>query len=155
VRKTSFLPAILVLFLVSPGWAETFSGKVVAVTDGDTIKVMNHGQAERVRLQGIDCPEKYQAFGKKAKQFTAGMVISKEVTVVAQKKDRYGRTLGYVILPDGRNLNRELVQAGYACRYRQFSSDSSLGELATEARAARRGLWRDPQPVPPWNFRKK
>jgi hypothetical protein len=71
VRKTSFLPAIPVLLLVFPGWAETFSGKVVAVTDGDTIKVMNQGQAARVRLQGIDCPEKHQAFGKKAKQFTA------------------------------------------------------------------------------------
>jgi micrococcal nuclease len=146
--------AILVLFLAFPVWAGTFSGKVVAVTDGDTIKVMHQGRAERVRLAGVDCPEKHQAFGKKAKQFTPSLVMGQEVNVIAQKKDRYGRTLGYVILPDGRNLNRELVQAGYAWWYRQFSSDSSLGELETGARAARRGLWQDSHPVPPWEFRK-
>lgn len=72
VRKTSFLPAILVLFLVFPCWAETFSGKVVAVTDGDTIKVMHQGRTERVRLEGIDCPEKHQTFGKRAKHCRLG-----------------------------------------------------------------------------------
>ena len=123
--KTTLLTAILVLFLVFPVLAETFSGKVMAVTDGDTIKVMHQGRAERVRLAGVDCPEKHQAFGKKAKQFTAGLAMSQEVNVIAQKKDRYGRTLGYVILPDGRNLNRELVQAGLAWWYRQFSSEAA------------------------------
>jgi len=153
-RKIICLSAILILFLVVPGLADTFSGRVVAVTDGDTIKVMHQGRAERVRLQGIDCPEKQQAFGKRAKQFTADMVMGKEVTVIAEKADRYGRTLGYVILPDGRNLNRELVQAGLAWWYRHYSSDSSLGELEAEARAAKRGLWQDLQPVPPWEFRR-
>jgi len=152
--KTTLLTAILVLFLAFPVWAGTFPGKVVAVTDGDTIKVMHQGRAERVRLAGVDCPEKHQAFGKKAKQFTADLAMGQEVNVIAQKKDRYGRTLGYVILPDGRNLNRELVQAGLAWWYRQFSSDSSLGELEAEARAARRGLWQDSHPVPPWEFRR-
>lgn len=153
-RKIICLSAIIVLFLAVPGLADTFSGRVVAVTDGDTIKVMHQGRAERVRLQEIDCPEKHQAFGKRAKQFTAALVMGKEVTVIAEKADRYGRTLGYVILPDGRNLNRELVKAGLAWWYRHYSSDSSLGELEAEARAAKRGLWRDPQPVPPWEFRR-
>jgi micrococcal nuclease len=152
-RKTKIFSAILVLFLAFPVWAETFSGKVVAVLDGDTIDVMHQGRAERIRLEGVDCPEK-QAFGNKAKQFTADLMMGQEVNVIAQKRDRYGRTLGYVILPDGRNLNRELVQAGLAWWYRQFSSDSSLGELEAEARAARRGLWKDPHPLPPWEFRR-
>jgi micrococcal nuclease len=129
-RKTICLSAIMVLFLVVSGLADTFSGRVVAVTDGDTIKVMHQGRAERVRLQGIDCPEKQQAFGKRAKQFTADMVMGKEVTVIAEKADRYGRTLGYVILANNRNLNRELVQAAKRC------------------------LWQDQQPVPPWEFRR-
>lgn len=121
-RRTSLLlVGTLVMFLAFPVWAEAFSGKVVAVMDGDTIKVMHRGQAEKVRLLGVDCPEKRQAFGKKAKQFTAGLVMGQEVTVIAYKKDRYGRTLGYVILPDGRNLNRELAQPGYAWWCRSLS----------------------------------
>jgi micrococcal nuclease len=74
-RKSSFVGNFgSVPALAFPAWAETFSGKAVAVTDGDTIKVMHHGQAEKARLQGIDCSKKHQAFGKKAKQFTAGLV---------------------------------------------------------------------------------
>jgi endonuclease YncB( thermonuclease family) len=152
--KTTLLTAILVLFLTFPVWAGTFSGKAVTVLDGDTIDVMHQGRVERSRLEGMDCPEKRQAFANKAKQFTADLVMGKKVTAIAQRKDRYDRTLGYVILPDDRNLNRELVQAGLAWWYRQFSSDSSLGELENEARATRRGLWRDPHPVPPWEIRK-
>jgi len=131
-----------------------FSGKVVGVLDGDTIKVMHQGQADRVRLQGVDCPEKRQAFGKRAKQFTASLAMGQGVTVETDGRDRYGRILGTVILPDGRNLNRELVKAGYAWWYRQFSSDGTFEELEAEARTAQRGLWRDPHPVPPWEFRK-
>ncbi len=94
IRRKSFLAPILVLFLAFPVWAGTsFSGKVVAVLDGDTIDVMHQGRAERIRLEGVDCPEKRQAFGNKAKQFTADLVMGKKVTVIAQKKDRYDRDL--------------------------------------------------------------
>lgn len=75
-----------------------FSGKVVAVTDGDTIKVMHEGKAEKIRLYGIDCPEKKQPFGNKAKQFTSDLAFGKIVTIRDKGKDRYGRTIGEVIL---------------------------------------------------------
>jgi endonuclease YncB( thermonuclease family) len=161
-RKLSLvLGMILVLFLVLPVWGEAFSGiggcfrgKVVAVLDGDTLEVMHQGRAERVRLRGIDCPEKGQAFGRRARQFTAGLVMGQEVTVETAGRDRYGRTLGTVILPDGRNLSHALVRAGLAWRHRYYSLDGSLGQMEAEARAARRGLWRDPHPVAPGEFRR-
>jgi endonuclease YncB( thermonuclease family) len=141
------------LALISfPAYAD-FSGRIVGISDGDTIKVMHIGRAEKVRLYGIDCPEKGQAYGNKAKQFTSEMVFGKTVTVHVTDTDRYGRTVADVILPDGRVLNRELVAAGLAWWYRRYSQDASLGQLEAEARAAQQGLWADPNPVPPWCWR--
>ncbi len=117
---------------------------------------MHNGEGERIRLHGIDCPEKRQAFGNKAKQFTSGLVFGNTVTVTIMDVDRYGRTVGEVILPDGRVLNHELVQAGLAWWYRKYApDDSTLAQLGANARAAKRGLWADAEPVPPWEWRKR
>jgi endonuclease YncB( thermonuclease family) len=126
----------------------------VGVSDGDTISVMHNGKAVTVRLQGIDCPEKQQAYGARAKQFTSQHVFGQVVTVLVSGTDRYGRTLGEVILSDGMNLNRTLVEEGLAWWYRQYSVDDALRQLEEEARAAQRGLWADHNPVAPWEFRK-
>ncbi len=91
-----------------------FSGKVVGITDGDTIRVMHNGRAERIRLWGIDCPESRQPFGTRARQFTSDLAFGKVVTVLVRDVDRYGRTVGEVLLPNGRSLNHELVMAGLA-----------------------------------------
>lgn len=131
-----------------------FSGRVVGVHDGDTITVLRDDHAEKIRLAEIDCPELRQAFGTRAKQFTSGLVFGKTVTVHARERDRYGRTVGEVILPDGRSLNRELVAAGFAWQYTKYSKDKELARIETEARQAKRGLWADARPVPPWEFRK-
>lgn len=148
------LLTILLLFHFStPVFALSFSGKVVKVSDGDTIEVMHDGHAEKIRLAGIDCPEKKQAFGQAAKRFTLDLAAQKVVTVKIETTDRYGRTVGEVILPGGKSLNRELVRAGYAWWYQKYSSDTTLGMLESEAQAAHRGLWVDPNPVPPWNWR--
>ena len=104
---------LLVLIFPSLTFAD-FSGRVVGVTDGDTITVLHNGRGEKIRLYGIDCPEKRQAFGSKAKQFTSQLAFGKDVTIVGHGKDKYGRTLGDVILPDGKNLNEELVYNGFA-----------------------------------------
>jgi len=143
------------LLCLTPSVYADFHGKVVGVIDGDSIRVMRNGKAERIRLQGIDCPKKKQAFGTRAKQFTSEMVFGKYVTVKEAGRDHYGRTLGDVLLSDGRNLNHELLKAGYAWWYRQYSKDASLGDLEDGARLAQRGLWADPEPVPPWEWRKR
>jgi len=135
---------------------EGFRGRTVAVIDGDTVEVLRAGKACRVRLEGIDCPERGQPFGTKAKQFTSDLAFDKEVRILDQGKDRYGRIIGEVILPDGRTLNRELVRAGLAWWYRQYApKDAELEALEKAAREAKAGLWADADPVPPWEWRKK
>jgi endonuclease YncB( thermonuclease family) len=94
--------------------ASSFNGKVVKVSDGDTIQVMQNGHALKIRLAGIDCPEKGQPFGQAAKRFVLDLVAQKAVTVQVETKDRFGRSVAEVMLSDGRSLNRELVRAGYA-----------------------------------------
>lgn len=153
-RRFAF--ALIILALLPPiAWAD-FTGWVVGVTDGDTIKVLHNGRAEKIRLYGIDCPEKGQPYGSKAKHLTSSLAFGKEVNVRVVDVDRYGRTVGEVILPDGRNLSSELVAAGLAWWYRRYAPhDIILEGLEGEARAAKRGLWADPDPVPPWCYRKR
>lgn len=130
------------------------TGKVINVADGDTVTMMIDGRKEKIRLYGIDAPELRQAFGKRAKLFTKSMAYGKTVSLLRMDQDRYGRTVG-VITVDGISLNEALVTAGYAWHYRQFSRDSKLDALELEARLKRKGLWADPNPTPPWEFRKK
>ena len=145
----------LLLFLPGVAFAD-FTGRVVGISDGDTIKVLHNGKAEKIRLYGIDCPEKGQAFGTRAKQFTSELVFGKNVTIKDHGLDKYGRTVGDVILPDGRVLNRELVAAGLAWWYRRYAPhDGTLERLEEEARAKQRGLWADPNRVSPWCYRKR
>ena len=130
-----------------------FFGPVVSVLDGDTIDVLHNGQAERIRLSGIDCPEKGQAFGKKAQPFTSTLIHGKAVTIHVLSKDRHGRTVADVVLPDGTHFSRERVRAGLAWWSRHSSKDQSGGALEEEAQHAKRGLWADPNPIPPWEIR--
>jgi nuclease-like protein len=92
-----------------------FSAVVVDVYDGDTLTVLDHERTVKIRLSGIDCPERNQPFGDQARRFTADLAIARIVTIVDDKTDRYGRLVAWVILPDGRNLNEEIVAAGWAC----------------------------------------
>jgi micrococcal nuclease len=140
--------------LAGSALAETFTGQVIGVTDGDTISVLRGGRREVVRLLGIDAPERRQAYGERAKQHAAALAFGKVVAVEAAGRDRHGRLLAEVRLPDGRSLNQELVRAGYAWRFRRYSTDPTLTRLEAEARGARRGLWSDPAPVPPWEHRR-
>lgn len=152
ILKLFIIAAVLVAPLCNAVAAD-FTGPVVSILDGDTIEVLHNARAERIRLNGIDCPEKGQAYGNKAKQFTSTLAYGKEVTIQVLRKDRHGRTVGDVVLPDGTNVSRELVKAGLAWWYRQYSKDESLGALEQEAREAKRGLWSDPHPIPPWEVR--
>lgn len=127
-------------------------GKVVAVSDGDIIKIMVSGGPVKVRLAEIDCPGRTQAYGKIAKEFTTDMVFGKVVAVRVKEVDRFGTTVGEVILDDGRSLNRELVGVGLAWWDRNHSEDTSLWILEKKAREQKLGLWRDSDPVPPWSL---
>jgi micrococcal nuclease len=153
--KQKFIYSLIFLLIFSSSlFAEEFTGKVVGVADGDTITVMRLGRGEKVRLYGIDCPEKGQAFGNRAKQFTSEMVFGKEVLVKTHGYDKYGRILGDVFTPEGQSLNQELVRAGYAWWFRRYSNDRNLERLEAEARANKVGLWADPHAVPPWEWRR-
>jgi micrococcal nuclease len=157
VGALTVLLSLTTLVWIAPAWAAVmFSGPVVGVQDGDTIEVLYAGRAVKVRLHGIDTPESGQAFGTTARAFTAGLVHRQQVRVVVWDKDRYGRVVAEVQLADGRNLNAELVRAGLAWWYRQYApQDPTLAQLEAEARRGGRGLWRDPQAVPPWDYRAK
>jgi micrococcal nuclease len=116
--------------------------------------VLLNNRAERIRLNDIDCPEKGQAYGNNAKYAASELVYGKEVTVQTHGHDKYKRTIGDVILPDGMNLNQELVKQGWCWWYRKYApADTVLEGLENEAREGRKGLWADPQPVPPWEWR--
>lgn len=154
--KKLVLAVLLVLQVTSRGvHALEIIGKVVGVSDGDTIAVMNNGKAEKIRLSGVDCPEKTQAFGSRAKQFTSQAVFGEVVKVEYQKRDRYGRILGDVLMLRGQNLSEELLKAGMAWHYRQYSKSVLLQSLEDEARAEGLGLWSDKHATPPWEFRKE
>lgn len=161
-RRLPYLAAMkrLALFLLLACWPVTalaadFAARVVGISDGDTLTVLTaEKQPVKVRLHGIDAPETGQDFGTRAKQAASELAFGQQVTVREVDKDRYGRTVAEVILPNGRSLNRELVRAGYAHWYRQYAPDDrELASLEAEAKAAKRGLWAQPGAVPPWEWR--
>lgn len=157
MRQRAILGLLMAaLWLAGSATAATVSGKVVGITDGDTITILKDQTPVKVRLYGIDCPEKKQPYGTKAKQYTSDKCFGKVVTVKEHGKDRNKRTIGEVILPDNRSLNQLLVKDGMAWWFREYApKDTTLEVLENEARKAKRGLWQDNAPVPPWEFRKQ
>ena len=133
--------------------AEHFEATVVGIADGDTISVLHDGKERKIRLSGIDCPEKGQPFGTKARECTSGLAFGKTVQVDVQSFDRYGRTVGEVTLPDGRNLSNVILEQGYAWWYKKYSRDLYRQGLEQDARSTGRELWSEPSPRAPWEFR--
>ena len=147
---------LFVSLVTSQVIAADHNGRVVGIIDGDTIEVLQKQHPERVRLNGIDCPEKRQAYGNKAKQAVSELVYGKEVTLQPHGFDKYGRTIADVFLPDGTNVNQTLVKDGWCWWYRKYAPrDTVLEGLERDAREAKKGLWADPQPVLPWGWRKR
>ena len=134
---------------------DTFYAKVVGVHDGDSITVLSSSNQQiKVRLEGIDCPELKQDYGQKAKQYTSSLCFQKQVRIETTGKDRYGRTLAFVYVGNT-CINRELLKAGMAWHFKKYNSSSELGKLESTARSKKTGLWSQPSPIPPWDFRKK
>jgi endonuclease YncB( thermonuclease family) len=156
-----WLGLLLAIFMHSTVLAAELAGQVVGVLDGDTIEVLTLTKSQvRVRLAGIDAPEKGQAFGNAAKKALSDLVLGKPVIVEWQRKDRYGRMVGKVIV-NGVDANLKMVEAGLAWHYKQYAKEQLPADRARYAKAEEdagaedAGLWRDKLPVPPWEFRKK
>ncbi|MCR9143829.1 MAG: thermonuclease family protein [bacterium] len=129
-------------------------GKVIRVADGDTITIQTPiGDQEKIRLFGIDAPERGQAFGRKSQRALADLVAGRTVTVLIQDEDPYGRLVGVVYADDETDVNAKMVDLGLAWVYRRYTNDPELIELEEDARDAGRGLWRDPDPLPPHVWR--
>ena len=151
--KPLFLLSLL-FFSLSLFSAEII-GKVVDVSDGDTITVLDNLDKGkfRIRLNKIDAPEKKQAFGNKAKQYLSSLIFGKQVSVKFKEIDRYGRVLG-VIYCDGAEINLVMVQNGYAWHYSYYDKNPAYIQAEKQARADKKGLWADPNPINPYQFRK-
>ena len=156
------IAAVLAMVLAcSCASAETLTGRVVAVTDGDTITVLDAANVQhKIRLAGIDCPEKNQPHGQAAKQSISDQVFDREVRVVSDKRDRYGRVVGQVWV-SGADANLEQIRRGLAWHYKQYQNEQPLDDRLAytraedDARTAGRGLWVDAEPIAPWDWRRR
>ena len=155
--KKHFAPLLIVsLFLIFNllAHAETTEGLVVKIADGDTLTLLTGSNEKiKVRLAGIDTPERKQPFGSEAKQALSKLVFQKKALIEVETKDRYGRTVGIVFV-DGQNINYELVRQGMAWVYRKYTNDEILYELEAQAKTKKTGLWADAKPIAPWSWRK-
>jgi len=153
---------LIVLLLVLPSAASsaaTLTGRTVRVTDGDTIVILSEGDVQhKIRLQGIDAPERGQAYGTKSKEHLSEWVAGRFVIVETDKRDRYGRVVGKVLV-DGKDVCLAQVVAGFAWHYKKYQNEQTASDrqqyadAEQEARDAKRGPWRDSQAEAPWDYR--
>ena len=148
-----FLIILIALYSLS-AQAEIIRGKVIKIADGDTLTLLTDSNKKiKIRLAGIDTPERKQSFGNTAKNALAKLVFQKEVQIEVRTKDRYGRTVGIVFL-DNQNVNYELVRKGMAWAYKKYTDNEILYELEAQAKTRRIGLWADETPIAPWDWRR-
>lgn len=134
----------------------SFEGKVISIKDGDTFEILVDGQPEKVRLAEIDCPEKQQPFGNNARQYASDLCFGQTVKVTSTgKRDRYKRVVGTITTQEDVNVNKEMVKAGLAWHYKRYSKNDTLDFLEDKAREGKVGLWKDNNPIEPWNWRKQ
>jgi endonuclease YncB( thermonuclease family) len=152
---------VITLLLIQSAYAEVLSGRVVGVADGDTITVLDSTHAQhKIRLAGIDAPEKKQAFGNVSKKSLSDMVFNQQVDVEWHKEDRYGRKVGKVLVND-EDVNLEQIKRGMAWFYKKYKGELIqedriiYDQAQLEAEANQVGLWVDSYPIPPWDFRKQ
>lgn len=154
------LAALLLVALAFQGLAQPLAGRVVGVSDGDTVTVLDsQKRSHKIRLLGIDAPEKRQPFGERSKQSLSDLVFNQQVSVDITQQDRYGRSVGKIVL-NGQDINLEQVRRGMAWHYKQYAREQAFqdqvayAQAETAARQSRIGLWQDADPVPPWAFRR-
>jgi micrococcal nuclease len=147
---------VFILFIACYAFASDITGKVVGIADGDTFTLLlKDNSTVRIRLHGIDTPEKGQPFGNNAKQYTSNLIFNKQVKVMQTDTDRYGRIVGIVTNPENINVNEALLKVGMAWHYKKYDNNPNWANFEKEARASKIGLWQDANPIPPWDWRKK
>jgi endonuclease YncB( thermonuclease family) len=149
-----------ILAFSTSAFGQDLHGKVISIADGDTLTVLDNQQkTHKVRLSGIDAPEKSQAFGQASKQSLGNQVYGKPVVIDWNKRDRYGRIIGKVLL-GSRDVNLMQIQLGMAWHYKKYEGEQDVEDRSIYSQAEyiaqrdRRGLWQDANPIPPWDFRK-
>lgn len=152
--KKIFLLLVLLIFSSYLFSKDIIQGRVIKVTDGDTMTVLTKNNKQiKVRLYGIDCPEKGQDYYQVAKNYLATAVHNKNVRVEVQSKDRYQRTVG-IIWHNNTNINLNLIQQGLAWHYTDFDKSQSFANAQEKAKTAKINIWSKKKPVAPWEFRK-
>lgn len=153
------IPAILFALAATTADADIITGRAVGIADGDTITVLAPAKTQhKIRLSGIDAPEKGMPWSQQSKKSLSDMVLGREVTVYWHKVDRYGRTIGKVLV-NGSDVNLAQVKAGMAWHYKQYEKEQPAeertlyAEAENAARMLKKGLWSDPNPTPPWEWR--
>jgi endonuclease YncB( thermonuclease family) len=156
----SLISVILFFALSSSLLAETLTGRVVSIADGDTLTLLDASNSQhRIRLSGIDAPEKNQDFGKKSKTNLSALAFGQPAQADCRKEDRYQRRI-CVVFVDGKDIGLEQVRAGMAWWYEQYSKDQTSQERADYSQAEfmakihRDGLWNSKNPIPPWDWRR-
>ena len=155
---TRHFQALILAFTLSislPTLADTIEGRVVGVSDGDTLTLLDASKTQiKIRLAAIDAPEKAMPFGQRSKEKLSDICFGKQASVNVVDADRYGRTVGEINC-EGVNANEEMIKSGLAWVYRKYAKGySHFYAFEDEAKAAKRGLWVDPNPVAPWDWRK-
>lgn len=134
---------------------DTLKGEIVGIMDGDTYDLLtNEKKTYRIRMEGIDAPERGMPYNKVAKDYLSELCIQKNVTAVVVSKDIYNRLVAYTFLDDGRELSHEMLKAGFAWHYKYYNSDKEMAQLENKARKEKKGLWADENPIAPWEARK-
>jgi len=165
MRKSNFnlapgLVAIALSLLAVTACAETLVGRVVGIADGDTLTLLDATNTQhKIRLAGIDSPEKGQPFGQVCKKSLSDLAYDRVAAVESTKLDWYGRVIGKVLV-DGQDVNLEQVRRGCGWHYKKYQNEQRLDDRLSynaaeeSARSGRVGLWTDLEPVPPWEWRK-
>lgn len=164
MRKVSsfFALSIVILFvligcksspLLSLSTEKVLHGQVIDVLDGDTVKLRSDWHIYKIRLAGIDAPEKQQAYGVQSKIYLERLIADKDVSIKVLSCDQYGRYVGKIYL-NGKDINGEMIRSGYAWHYYHFDSNPVYAGFMLDAQRSNRGLWQEVHPTPPWIFRK-
>lgn len=160
IHLKCLIAAASALLLVNQAYADTLLGRIIGITDGDTLTLLDATNAQhKIRLAGIDAPEKRQPFGQICKQSLSDLAYDRTVQVEWNKLDRYGRAIGKVLV-NGQDINLEQIKCGCAWHYKRYQNEQSLedrliyAKAEDKSRAVKAGLWADPRPEPPWDWRK-